>query len=55
VTTKLKDLAWQGFELSDLKKDPRSPSSLYRVGLVENEVEGRSLRRKIINKLVKKP
>jgi hypothetical protein len=55
VTTKLKELTWQGFELSEINKDGRSRSSLYRVGIVENEVEGRSLRRKIINKLVKKP
>jgi hypothetical protein len=51
VTTKLKDLTWQGFELSEINQDGRS---LYG-GIVENEVEGRSLRRKIINKLVKKP
>ncbi|WP_445246139.1 hypothetical protein [Microcoleus sp. OTE_8_concoct_300] len=54
MTTKLKDLAWQGFELSELNKDARSRSSFYRVGIVENEVEGRSQPRKIFNKLVKK-
>ncbi|HEY9296747.1 MAG TPA: hypothetical protein VIQ31_10290 [Phormidium sp.] len=55
MTTKLKDWARQGVELSEIKKDARSRSSLYRVGIVENEVEGRSQPRKIINKLVKKP
>jgi hypothetical protein len=55
VATKLKDLASQGFELSSLKKDQSGRSSFYMVGIVENEVEGRSQPRKMINKLVKKP
>ncbi|MEG4292095.1 hypothetical protein Q5692_26165 [Microcoleus sp. C2C3] len=55
MTTKLKGLASQAFELSALQKDQSWRSSFYMVGIVENEVEGRSQPRKIINKLVKKP
>jgi len=36
VTTKLKDLTWQGFELTEINQEGRSRSSLYMVGIVEN-------------------